>query len=131
MRASSCMLLAALIACGGEGGSSTYSPGPTPPGGNTPAPPTSSASISINTVSDGYGADSYQFAPQRVSVTLGGTVTWTNTTGIAHSVEFTGDEPGDIASFASGSQSRTFSNSGTYDYVCGTHAWMTGEITVP
>ncbi len=73
----------------------------------------------------------WRFDPPHVEIPLGATVTWTNRTAVAHTV--TGEaltfadsgllDPGD-------SFSQTFTEPGTYSYVCGPHPWMTGTVVV-
>ena len=72
----------------------------------------------------------YYFAPSDVTISVGDTVTWTNSSGEAHTV--TGDdgswgtddlEPGQ-------SFSRTFTRAGTFTYTCVIHDGQTGTITV-
>ena len=65
------------------------------------------------------------------TVGVGGTVTWTWLSASTHNVESTG--PPSFASGplqAGGTLQRTFSASGTYQYVCILHAQMTGRIVV-
>ena len=127
------MIVAALFACGSaDGGAGGYGGPPTGPGGSNPPPPSGSASVSMSSTSDEYETESHSFAPDRVSITAGGTVTWTNGTGLSHNVTFSGaGAPASIASFSSGSQARTFPTSGTWNYTCTNHAGMTGRIDVP
>ena len=129
------ILLAALLACGGGGGDG-YTPPPTapPPGGGNPnpPPPSNSVTVSMNSADDGYGSESHSFAPTVANVAKDGTVTWTNETGIVHNVTITGSgAPSSIGNFSSGSQSRTFANSGTFNYACTNHEGMTGRVVVP
>jgi plastocyanin len=71
------------------------------------------------------------FSPASVSVTAGGTVTWTNNdAGIPHTVT------ADNGSFDSGnlttgqSFSQTFNAAGTFAYHCTIHPQMTGTVVV-
>jgi amicyanin len=67
-----------------------------------------------------------------VTVAVGTEVVWTNNDSMDHSVEFSADTgiptspelaQGDTYSF-------TFTEPGTYDYICGIHPRMTGTIVV-
>lgn len=74
------------------------------------------------------------FSPSTKTVSVGTTVTWTNNSGVVHTV--TSDSPstelnsGDIGN--GGSYSHTFNTPGTFSYHCVYHQamGMTGSITV-
>ena len=72
----------------------------------------------------------FSFSPRSTTVTVGDTITWTNSDAQAHTA--TADDgsfdTGTIANGASGSA--TFSTAGTFAYHCKIHAQMTGTITV-
>lgn len=70
------------------------------------------------------------FDPKNVTITRGGTVTWTFAT--LHDVTFdTQGAPGNIAAKSSGSAALTFPNAGTFNYHCTIHgAGMNGTIVV-
>jgi LPXTG-motif cell wall-anchored protein len=88
------------------------------------------------------------FAPARVSVAAGGTVTWVNKSGVAHTIARcapancsgkpggTGRDPAftgaELQLTATGSVSYTFTQPGTYVYFCTIHGYalMHGTITV-
>jgi plastocyanin len=70
------------------------------------------------------------FSRADLGVTVGTTVTWTNTGRRAHTVtgrdgSFGGDVVGSSATFA-----HTFTTSGTFPYICTIHSDMSGTITV-
>ena len=73
--------------------------------------------------------DNFTFAPQRVTVKAGTTVTWINEDDIPHTVVSTGHfrskalDTDDKFSF-------TFTTAGTYEYFCSLHPHMTGTIVV-
>jgi plastocyanin len=68
------------------------------------------------------------FEPPLVQIGVGDTITWTNTVPTEHSVK--------ADTFSSGNlrKDETFSyqfpSAGTYDYACGLHPGMTGQIIV-
>jgi plastocyanin len=72
----------------------------------------------------------FAFSPKTVTVTVGDTVTWTNSDSTAHTA--TADDgsfdTGTLGNGATGSA--TFSTAGTFAYHCKIHAAMTGTITV-
>ncbi len=105
---------AALGGCGGSGGgvsAPTRSATPTPPSRQT---------VQIR---------NYAYAPQKVTVPVGTTVTWVQEDSTVHTVT-------DVGIFDSGPLSRgqryshTFRTPGTYDYRCTVHPGMTGSVTV-
>ncbi len=127
-------MLLALAACGG-GGTTDYSqqppapPPPPPPGGGNPP---SQGSVAMVGRDDGYGTTVFSFSPAAITIARGGTITWTNGTGVLHNVTFvpaTG-APQNVGNFSAGSGVRTFSTSGTFNYQCTNHAGMTGQIGV-
>ena len=71
-----------------------------------------------------------QFEPKTVTISPGGSVTWTFQ--MLHNVTFTGASPagGNIPEQSTGSASRTFPTAGTYNYNCTLHGGMTGTVTV-
>lgn len=70
------------------------------------------------------------FTPGTVDVSLGGSVTWTIGE-IHHSVDFTtAGAPSDIGEMLNESQSRTFTNNGSFNYHCTIHPTMTGVVRV-
>ena len=72
----------------------------------------------------------FAFTPQELTVTVGDTVTWTNTDPVAHTATSTAGafDSGEIAEGAS--YSVTFTSPGTYDYLCTPHPSMTGRVVV-
>jgi plastocyanin len=70
------------------------------------------------------------FSPACTELAPGGSVTWTF--GAEHNVQFQGTAPtgGNIGNTSTGSVSRTFPNTGNYEYTCTIHAGMNGRIVV-
>ena len=72
----------------------------------------------------------FTFGPNSVTITAGGTVTWTNSDSAPHTAT------GDGGSFDTGtidpggSQSITFDTPGTYTYFCAIHPDMTATVVV-
>lgn len=74
--------------------------------------------------------ENFTFSPADVNVSVGGTVTWINKDGAAHTVtgtnnEFTSGQLADGKSF-----SFTFTKPGTIAYFCQNHPSMTGTVVV-
>ena len=68
------------------------------------------------------------FDPDRLEVSVGDTVEWSNEGDVVHTVTF--DEV-DSGNFDSGETfTRTFDAPGEFDYVCTIHAGMDGTVTV-
>jgi nitrite reductase (NO-forming) len=71
------------------------------------------------------------YEPQAISVQVGDTVTWTNQDATPHTVDSSGGSP-----LSSGyimkdqSFQHAFTETGTYEYYCALHPWMSGSITV-
>ena len=136
MRMSYVLLAVVALGCGGSGGDSGYTTGPSTGGTNNPpagggSGATGSASVAMQSSDDGYGYQTFAFSPTAVTITKGGTVTWNNNGSTAHNVTFTtAGSPTSIGNFTSGSNSRTFPTSGTYSYQCTNHAGMQGTVTV-
>ena len=76
------------------------------------------------------------FLPSTVTIDLGGTVTWENPDDFPHTVTSGTSADGPDGVFDSSlmmvgkSYSNTFDESGTYDYFCMIHPWMTGTVIV-
>jgi plastocyanin len=86
-----------------------------------PAAPASGNQVNI---------DSFAFAPATLTVTVGTTVTWTNRDEEPHTVaasdgSFHSPGMGTGATFT-----HTFSDAGTFDYVCSIHPMMRGSVVV-
>lgn len=139
MKLSYVMLVVAVIGCGGGGGGDGYTTGPAGgtntggTGGTSGGTAGATASVSTTQTDDGYGTAVFAFSPGSVSITRGGTVTWSNGSSTLHNVTFSSSgSPANISNFtaSSGTQSRTFPNAGTYSYQCTNHAGMNGTVTV-
>lgn len=73
----------------------------------------------------------FAFNPANLSVKVGDTVTWRNDDSAAHSIEGITNTSmksndlniGDTYQF-------TFDKNGTFEYICGTHTYMKGSVTV-
>ena len=98
MKLSYVLLAVVSIGCGGGGGGYPTSTGNGNGNGTGTGTGTGSgtgtasgtASVSMTSTDDGYGYASFSFSPSSVTITKGGTVTWTNGGGtVAHNVTFT------------------------------------------
>jgi plastocyanin len=128
----------ALAACGSSGGATSTSPTTvtttttttTPTGGGaTAAVEVPAPDASTGEYGQGKNEAQSSFTPSNITVSVGGTVTWTNHDITAHTTTSTGGawngalNPG-------GTFSRAFPTAGTFDYRCTIHPTMSGTITV-
>jgi plastocyanin len=74
----------------------------------------------------------FKFAPPNVTVTKGGTVSWTNKDSAAHTATLAqGAGAFDTGTLNQGdSKKLTFSKPGSYDYICSFHPFMKGTLVV-
>jgi plastocyanin len=127
----SILVTALLAACGGGDGSDLVQPGTRPPN-------------SISIVSRAETKGTAAFAPNPLTVPLGGVVRWYNDDNAAAAGQYGGIDgtihsivADDNISFASGNIipratfEHTFATAGTYTYHCTIHPAMRGTITVP
>ncbi|HEU4920993.1 MAG TPA: cupredoxin family copper-binding protein [Candidatus Limnocylindrales bacterium] len=72
----------------------------------------------------------FAFSPPAVTITVGDTVTWTNSDAVVHTATATDGswDTGDLAQGQSGAI--TFSTAGTFAYLCTPHPTMTGTVVV-
>jgi plastocyanin len=76
-------------------------------------------------------SERYHFTPPSVTVGVGATVTWQNTTDATHTVTSDSGTELDSGSVTDGKTfSHTFSTAGTFSYHCSIHPYMTGTVTV-
>jgi plastocyanin len=100
------------------------------------APSAVDVSVPKGSSSPGCEENNECFTPDMVTVSVGGTVTWTNDDTAAHTVTSgtASDGPDgvfDSSIFMSGKTfEHTFDKAGSYDYYCQVHPWMTGNVTV-
>jgi plastocyanin len=120
--------LVVLAACGGN--AATQPPaGGTPPAGATAT--ATAAAIECGAAGTGTAATiaNFAFAPNPVTVSSGGTITWTNNDSTAHTVTFdSGPDCKNVA--AAASVTVKFNAPGSYPYHCTIHSSMKGTVTV-
>ena len=123
-------LLAFTIACGSSSPSSPAAPSPATPPAPAPAPAPVASSFAVTIPSGASTLGNRAFAPDSLNVTVGGTVTWTNTDSIAHTStsDASGWNSGSVA--PGGRFSFTFQAPGTFPYHCAIHPGMIGTIVV-
>lgn len=94
----------------------------TTPSNNDQNPPVATDKVTIADMA---------FAPAKITVKKGTTVTWTNQDSVAHNVITTGGQGPKSKNLEKGaSYSFTFDTVGTFDYECTIHPSMTGTVTV-
>jgi plastocyanin len=120
--------VAAVLALGGCGGGGGKGGGKTdeakpPPAGSESAPLSGQAPVDIV---------NFAFAPQKVVVKPGTTVTWTNKDTTIHDIKDTSplNTPQSKDMNKGDTFSITYNQPGTYSYICGIHQYMTGTVEV-
>ena len=108
--------------------SGASSPTPATPG--TAAPTAASSAAPSVQAGSAISIANFAFAPAAITVSVGGTVTWTNSDSAGHTVtaddgSFKSDTLVSGATF-----SQTFAKAGTFAYHCSIHSAMTGTVTV-
>jgi amicyanin len=94
---------------------------------STPAAPATAAKESVDIdIAD------FKYAPPAVAVKTGGSVTWTNSDSAAHTAtRSSGKGMFDTDKLDKGQSKKiTFSEPGTYAYICAFHPFMKGTVTV-
>jgi plastocyanin len=127
-------MLLLLAACGSStGGGTTNNPTPTPT--TAPAPTATAAPSPTATSGNAMEVDvtnngGFAFTPATLTVPVGTTVTWRNTTSAPHTV--TSDTGNTLNGMLStgGTYSFTFTTAGTYAYHCSIHPFMKAMIIV-
>jgi len=74
--------------------------------------------------------DNFSFSPTPLTVKVGVTVTWANQDDMPHSVVFPTLKLKSPPMDTDGTFSHVFDQAGTFDYVCGLHPFMHGQVVV-
>lgn len=74
--------------------------------------------------------DNFSFSPTPLTVKVGTTVTWANQDDMPHSVVFPTLKLKSPPMDTDESFKHTFDQAGTFDYVCGLHPFMHGQLVV-
>jgi plastocyanin len=116
------LTVAAAAFAVGRGVASDTGGGAAAVAGATSSPPSAAATAEV--IKD------FAFAPDNVTVKVGGAITWTNEDSTTHSVKsvdgaFVSQNLSQGQTFTT-----TFNTPGTFAYVCGIHPFMTGTIVV-
>ena len=74
---------------------------------------------------------SHSFSPATVTVSQGGSVTWTNNSGVTHTATSNKGFWARPLVSSGGSANRSFQHAGSFGYFCEIHDGMTGTIRVP
>jgi plastocyanin len=72
----------------------------------------------------------FAFTPAEITIAPGESVTWTNDDGAPHGLEYNDGVKGTDVLLPGASFSRRFDRTGTYDYNCSVHPYMTGRVIV-
>ena len=91
------------------------------PSAESPAPATSGEQVEVT-------IEGFAFQPATLTVAKGSVVTWVNKDSVAHTVAIAATESPRLNK--GDSWSYTFDVAGTFDYICGIHPSMKGQIVV-
>lgn len=96
------------------------------------APPAGGGSAGATAQSAKVDISNFDYAPKAIKVKAGGTVTWTNSDPANHTAtQSPGGSGFDTGTLGKGdSETVTFKEPGTFQYVCVFHAFMTGTVEV-
>lgn len=90
----------------------------------------SSSTTTAPTATDEVEISDFAFKPENVTISVGTTVTWTNKDAVVHTVT-SDDELFDSGNLSEGDTFEyTFNQTGTFDYHCIPHPYMTGQVIV-
>jgi len=131
------MTALAAAACGSSPAASTAAP--TAASSLVPTGASTAAPTAATGTSSGGGAASvpaeirgFAFKPDTITITAGGTVTWTNGDNDPHTVTFDDSSVGSSGNLNKGATfSATFPSAGTFTYKCRIHPAMKGTVVVP
>ena len=101
--------------------STTAGPAATSSSSTGPAAPVAGNAVTI---------DNFKFDPATLTVPVGSTVTWTNKDEEPHTIAAKDGSFHSPTLDTKGTYSFTFTNPGTYDYICSIHPFMTGTVVV-
>ncbi|MFC4377521.1 cupredoxin family copper-binding protein [Nocardia halotolerans] len=121
------VVTAALLAAGCSSGEDTATPTRTPRPVATTTSPTENKPSQLTVV-----VDDMTFSPADATIKVGETVTWKFSDSAPHNVQGIGDKAMGINSpiIDKGEWSYTFTQPGTYRYLCSLHPQMRGTVTV-
>jgi plastocyanin len=127
------MIILILVLAGGlylYNKNKTDSPNSTPTTTSpTPSPTFIELSPTPTDLSNNIAIVNFAYTPQTYTLTVGGTITWTNNDSDPHTVTSEGNF--DSGNMEQGDKySRTFDETGEFDYICTYHPNMTGKIIV-
>jgi plastocyanin len=129
------LILAGCGASTGQGASGNPTATATATAADTATPQMNQPAVSI-VGSGGYGqyGGSFSFSPSAITVKVGTTVVWTNTSGTTHTVTSDAGAPAAFHSGmingSNGTYRFTFTKPGTYTYHCNIHPYMQGAVVV-
>jgi LPXTG-motif cell wall-anchored protein len=97
---------------------------------DAPVPSEKDKPLAIAAASTGVTISDFQFSPGTVTVNVGDTVTWSNNGPTGHSAT-ANDGSFDTGILQKGSSgSHTFSQAGSFSYICTPHPFMKGTVVV-
>jgi plastocyanin len=88
------------------------------------------AAVAAQDATDVVTIDNFTFSPKPLTVAVGTTVKWVNHDDIPHTVVEKNTSFRSKALDTDDSYSYTFTSAGTFDYFCGLHPHMVGQVIV-
>ena len=95
-----------------------------------PAATSSSTGPAAPVAGNAVTIENFKFDPATLTVPVGSTVTWTNKDEEPHTIAAKDGSFHSPTLDTKGTYSFTFTNPGTYDYICSIHPFMTGTVVV-
>jgi amicyanin len=95
-----------------------------------PAATSSSTGPAAPVAGNAVTIDNFKFDPATLTVPVGSTVTWTNKDEEPHTIAAKDGSFHSPTLDTKGAYSFTFTNPGSYDYICSIHPFMTGTVVV-
>ncbi len=114
-------LLGALIGCG-----SSYST----PSGPSPTPSGNTSGTAVSIVRGAAGQTTTAYAPNPITVAVGGSITWTNNDNTSHTSTANNNSWNSGVIAPGGKYTMTFASAGSFAYHCTIHPGMVGKVTV-
>lgn len=121
------LLIGLLTGCGGSGSSNGGNVYATGGPASVVTPKTTAVHRTVDIVGQG---SKYAFQPRTITIKAGTILTWTNQTGVPHTVTFEGNGLPSVKVQPGKGVSATFTRGGTFGYHCTIHPYMHGAVIV-
>ena len=105
----------------------TTPPTTTPP---TTTPPTTTPPTTTPPKTVGNSIVTFEFNPNTIVINVGDRVRWTNNDLVSHTATSSGNWDSGTLALGDSFLSPVFDSSGTFNYICSIHPWMTATVVV-